>query len=298
MEMASLSKTQLSSFNYYFAIDGCDELVSKDVLWQILVNAYGKQYVSNAIMPMTYLLHLDTDKETFLSENDGRRAFILKKNIQRKEGLFLSNDEKLLSKKIQEREFVVAQLYLRDTFRVENHKLNVRLYVFAVRPAKASKTSFYIHREGKCIYTSLPHIQGDLSSDRNITSLNMNVEIYKRLPQSVKELLIYIRKMRSVQEAETIWSKTVDILKSATKPFCKRMGLSKQFYSIHRFQLFGVDIIYRDKDLKPFLLEFNKGPDMSAANEKDFEMKTGVMRDCLNFMNSFNIRETNFIPLS
>jgi hypothetical protein len=60
--------------------------------------------------------------------------------------------------------------------------------------------------------------------------------------------------------------------------------LSKNFYQSKNiegtitFQLFGADVIV-DKNLHPYLLEFNKGPDMSPRDEIDEIMKTQVQID-------------------
>ena len=44
------------------------------------------------------------------------------------------------------------------------------------------------------------------------------------------------------------------------------------------FQLFGADVIF-DKDLHPYLLELNKGPDMTPRDEIDENMKNIVQTD-------------------
>ena len=44
------------------------------------------------------------------------------------------------------------------------------------------------------------------------------------------------------------------------------------------FQLFGADVIFNNQ-LHPYLLEFNKGPDMIPRDEIDKKMKTTVQED-------------------
>ena len=89
-----------------------------------------------------------------------------------------------------------------------------------------------------------------------------------------------------------------DILQKMT------LVLSNDFYqsgnmqnqNITTFQLFGVDIIM-DKDLNPYLLEVNKGPDMSARDDKDKVMKTEVqthMLEKVGIINDDYIHNNNY----
>jgi len=60
--------------------------------------------------------------------------------------------------------------------------------------------------------------------------------------------------------------------------------LSKNFYQSKNilgsvsFQLFGCDVIFDDK-INPYLLEVNKGPDMTPRDEIDENMKNSVQKD-------------------
>ena len=47
-----------------------------------------------------------------------------------------------------------------------------------------------------------------------------------------------------------------------------------------RFQLFGVDVILTDAR-EPYVLEFNKGPEMHPANTTDYSLKRCVLEDML-----------------
>ena len=69
------------------------------------------------------------------------------------------------------------------------------------------------------------------------------------------------------------------------KQFCIFLQcLSKNLYQSANiknticFQLFGIDIIF-NKDLHPYLLEMNKGPDMTPKDDEDTKMKYTVQDD-------------------
>ena len=44
------------------------------------------------------------------------------------------------------------------------------------------------------------------------------------------------------------------------------------------FQLFGVDVML-DQQMEPWILEFNKGPDMTYKTPNDGKMKTQLYKD-------------------
>ena len=60
----------------------------------------------------------------------------------------------------------------------------------------------------------------------------------------------------------------------------KNLYQSKNINSSITFQLFGIDVIF-NKDLHPYLLEMNKGPDMTARDDIDKIMKNTVQQDML-----------------
>ena len=58
------------------------------------------------------------------------------------------------------------------------------------------------------------------------------------------------------------------------------------------FQLFGIDVIF-NKNLEPFLLEFNKGPDMIPRDEIDTNMKSIVQKDIFKTVGLLNNEHDN-----
>ena len=54
-------------------------------------------------------------------------------------------------------------------------------------------------------------------------------------------------------------------------------------YTNTYFQLFGIDIVFT-KDMVPYLLEINKGPQMKAINQKDKYIKEQIYKDIFNYI--------------
>ena len=69
-------------------------------------------------------------------------------------------------------------------------------------------------------------------------------------------------------------------IQAGSHQLCQLKNLSNNMM----FQLFGIDIIF-DNKLNPYLLEFNKGPDMSPKNEMDRQIKTKVQEDMFDLVN-------------
>jgi hypothetical protein len=62
------------------------------------------------------------------------------------------------------------------------------------------------------------------------------------------------------------------------------------------FQLYGADIAIDDK-LNPSLMEINKGPDLSAKDEKDRNVKLKLSEDILKSIGLLSNQNNNFITV-
>ena len=113
-----------------FGINGCDRIVAKNSIWDIIRKAYGRKYAST-LMPQSYVLHDPDDIRKLHEDYDKDNIYILKKNIQRKEGLKLTSDLKEILEAYKEK-YRVAQLYLRDLYLVNKRKVNLRIYLLVV----------------------------------------------------------------------------------------------------------------------------------------------------------------------
>jgi hypothetical protein len=86
-------------------------------------------------------------------------------------------------------------------------------------------------------------------------------------------------------------------------PFRTLLGKNNYYSKTTRFQLFGGDIIFREdispsrhsNTLKPLLLEFNKGPDMSFSNDQEKALKKQVLQDSLDLAS--RLANKNFLLL-
>jgi len=298
-EMEKLKTTTLSMSKLFFGIDGCDLLVSKNLLWHILQDKYSEKTIKQWI-PKTYILsnssHIDELIDTYKNSVEATPPIIFKKNIQRKEGLLLTNSPKEILQTVESNRnrpdgYVVAQEFISNTLKVYGHKLNMRIYLLAVRFAHSDHTQFYLHSYVKCIYTNMAsHGNSDMRLEANITSLNLNKDyIYgeREFPIDKDDLARYLLKETPYTYDKDIWHPLVRAVRQTTIPFRKLLGKNSHYSSTTRFQLFGGDIIFEEapfnqyNQLKPLLLEFNKGPDMSFSNSREKALKKQVLEDSL-----------------
>lgn len=278
------NRTDNRTDKYVFGINGCDRLVSKNNLWKLLETCYTREQASR-MMPETYILedqeHLNLLKERFQPQKD---ILILKKNVQRKEGLKLTSDLKEVNTASSEK-YKVAQKYMRDLYLINNRKVNLRVYYLIIITPTEKK--FYLSTLGKCIYTKKEYNDNDFDFESNITSYHLDMNVYKTNPRDFDQLRNYLdshtpkskNKPYSHQNpSEYLFNDMTNKFKLLSQCVGTQVYQSPNLRGTTSFQLFGVDVIF-DKNLNSYILEINKGPDMIPRDDIDHQMKKEVQKD-------------------
>jgi hypothetical protein len=141
----------------------------------------------------------------------------------------------------------------------------------------------YLYHEGKCIYSNLEVNDGDqntrqINREEHLTSLNLDVSIYKSTPESLSDLKRHLGDYKF----NLLWRRIIAIFAALMKAIigeglvCNKKSLDEAT----SFQLFGADIIFTNK-MKPYLLELNKGPSMKYMTENDEKMKLELTKDVM-----------------
>ena len=270
-----LKKNNINA-KFIFGINGCDRIVSKNNLWTLLEKCYGREKASKLI-PESFVLN-NNEQLNLLKKNfykNKNNIYILKKNVQRKEGLKLTrNLDEIIYAKWEG--YMIAQKYMSDVYLINNRKVNLRIYVLIM--IKNNKIHFYVSRKGKCIYTNKEYNDNDFDFETNITSYNLDMSVYEKNPRFFEELIQYINKNNGEGQGQKLFEKINNILMNIFKCIARNIYQSKNIAGSVTFQLFGIDVIF-NKNLDPYLLEFNKGPDMQGRDEMDEKMKTTVQTD-------------------
>ena len=257
---------------YIFGINGCDLIVSKNKIWESLVDCFGRENASK-YMPESYVLHDKKDLNLLKKRFKINDIYILKKNIQRKEGLKLTSDLNVMLNGSLEN-YKVAQKYLTNLYLVNKHKINLRIYLLIV--IKDGYKFFYISKIGKCIYTRKEYNDNNFDFESNITSYNLDMNIYKKNPRYFIELFNYVN--NNNQNAILLASNIHILMLNVSKCISTSISQSSNLKNTTCFQIFGADVIF-DNNLNAYLLEFNKGPDMIPRDEEDKKMKLNVQND-------------------
>lgn len=297
-----------------FGIQGCDEVVSKPGLWTMLEKFYGREKAMT-IMPQTYLYNNEDHMKLFKENYKEGNTYILKKRQQRKQGLLLTKDlNEILTAK--EKEFTIIQDYKNDVLLVNDRKINLRIYLLIT--IKDGVMEGHINKYGTCIYTNKDYNNNTFDFEENITSFNLDLKIYDKNPMSFKQLKTYLSD-NGYNNPEILFDRINENVKLLCDAVRSTLGRGHNLKDNMCLQIFGMDFIV-DKDLNPYLLECNKGPDMSPKKEsgfadlinklEDFYMaenlvekaypdgyKSGnglkVQRDMFKYLNIIDLKSTN-----
>ena len=119
----------LKTFKSYTKSTRGTVLVSKNNLWNILKDYYGRYEASN-IMPETYIPTVASDIILFKKNYSSQKIYILKKNLQRKLGIKLMRNNNNIIDYCKKNNFVLIQEYIQNPFLVNGYKVNLRLFMF------------------------------------------------------------------------------------------------------------------------------------------------------------------------
>jgi len=276
-ELKTINIKDNNSDKYIFGVNGCDTIVSKNKIWECLVKCYGREK-ARTLMPESYILDDPNEMMEFrrVFNPNEKAIYILKKNVQRKEGLKLTRDFFEILNGADD-EYRVAQKYITDLYLINDRKINLRIYLLIV--IKNNNVYFYLSRTGKCIYTNKKYNDNDLDFESNITSYHLDMSVYNENPRDFEQLRKYIDiKNKKEENGKRLFNNIELLMKEVSLCLSKNFYQSKNIKGSITFQLFGADVIF-DNELHPYLLEFNKGPDMSPRDVMDENMKNSVQSD-------------------
>ena len=265
------------NYKFIFGINGCDNIVSKNKIWESLVSCFGRKDAST-YMPESYVLHKSDDMNKFRINYNPKNIYILKKNVQRKEGLKLTSDLQVILNSVLDN-YRVVQMYLTNLYLINKRKVNLRIYLLII--IKNQEKKFYVSNLGKCIYTNKEYSNNNFDFESNITSYNLDMEIYKKNPRNFEELFKYIddnSNYNNNYNSKKLSDNIFNLMKNISKCLSNSVYQSKNLKNTTCFQIFGADVIF-DNNLNPYLLELNKGPDMIPRDEQDKLMKKRVQED-------------------
>lgn len=246
-----------------FGVQGCDTLVGKTWLWNSVEKMYGREEASKLI-PETFVLSNDEHMKLFLEQYEKGETYILKSRRQRKEGLKLTRDiEEIIEAK--DKNFTLVQNYKRNLLLVNKRKLNLRIYLLVT--SKNGIVESYINKNITCIYSNKNYDDSTLDFENNITSFNLDLKTYDDNPLTMRQLKTYLLN-NGYENPDIIFEKINEKVSKIIKAVEPEFGKNGNLKNNLCVQIFGMDFIV-DENLEPYMLECNKGPDMTPKSGFD-----------------------------
>ena len=288
LETNGIKQNQYGDGVRIFMLNNTDHMVSKLSLWKYLKEKYGSAIASN-MLPYTWDLTDTNEVEIFKSQFDPKKIYITKNNYQRQEGLEIHT---LLETILNSRDkYILVQELLQDPYLVSGRKINLRVYVLIVKD-NYSNIKLQIYKDGFMYYTPELFKPNDPSFKKNITTGYVDRQIYIDNPLTHMDFRKWLdNPNRKLTDIESYLKQTYPHIKLSDYIFSQiyeQLGFIFQTYETVvgtkslgvSFQVYGVDVAI-NQDLKPMIMEINKGPDLSAKDTRDKELKIGLGTDIL-----------------
>ncbi|CAH3895277.1 polyglutamylase complex subunit TTLL1-like [Pieris brassicae] len=270
------------------------------------------RYLYLDFIPTTYIL--PTDYNLFLEEyrKSPQTMYILKPCAKSQgAGICLINKLSKLKKGLKEsKKYLQHQLTSRDTYVLSRYidnplliggkKFDLRIYVLVTsfRPLKA-----YMYRNGFCRFCSLKY-DTSLTELDNIFIHLTNVSVQKYGEEynehhggkmGIQNLKLYLEGTRGREVTQRLFEDMQWLIVHSLKAVAPVMANDR-----HCFECYGYDIII-DDNLKPWLIEVNASPSMTATTINDRILKYNLVENLLSIVlppDGFPDARWNKIPSS
>ena len=272
-----------SNIKYINILPYADKLISKNGLYDLLSTYFSNNIdILNDIVPKSYILQNDIQKKEFdknFYKNFPNKVYILKKNIDRKEGL------KII--KIKEKEnlidlydiyfnndYKLVQEYINNPYLYNNKIVILRVYLLIVRFKKEIK---FIKQDWiKCLYSKY-----DFNLNNHKSMISDSTFNSPNFPKSLNELFLinYPNYNKIIKQIDNIFLR---VKEASNNLFTDNNILSESVL----FQLFGCDFVI-DEHSNVKLLEINKNPNLvNNFNKEEENIKKNMISDMYNYIRS------------
>ncbi|XP_054836221.1 probable tubulin polyglutamylase TTLL9 isoform X2 [Eublepharis macularius] len=175
----------------------------------------------------------------------------------------------------------VAQRYIENPYLIGGRKFDLRVYVLVMSylPLKA-----WLYRDGFARFSNTRFTLNTI--DDHYVHLT-NVAVQKTAPDydpekgckwMIQQFRLYLTAKHGAEAVEGLFAEMDNIFIKTLQSVQKVIISDK-----HCFELYGYDILI-DQDLKPWLLEVNASPSLTASSQEDYELKTHLLEDTLNIV--------------
>ncbi len=176
----------------------------------------------------------------------------------------------------------VVQRYINDPLLLGGKKFDMRVYALCT---SYNPLTVYLYRSGFARFT---HERYDFENISNLMCHLTNVAIQIKSSNYVKRIggKWFIDKLRLYMSSKFGEAKTSEAFFLIQQAIIKSLQAVQKLVSHdkHCFELYGYDFLF-DQALKPWLLEVNGGPSMTANTPEDSAMKVNLLDDTFSVVN-------------
>ncbi|KAL0219090.1 hypothetical protein P9112_004743 [Eukaryota sp. TZLM1-RC] len=248
------------------------------------------EYVQLELVPATFSLPAELPLFLDHYRRNSNTLWILKPSARAQgHGVFIVNKMSQLQKfvkrwnnntNVSARDSYVASKYIHNPLLIGGRKFDLRLYVLVTsyRPLQA-----FIHRHGFARFCTQQYSMDLNSLDNHFVHLT-NIAIQKTNSDynsengckwSVANLRVYLEQVYGLEASNKCFDEIEFVIEHSLRS-CQNVIVNDK----HCFECYGYDIII-DADLRPWLIEVNASPSLSATTTSDRVMKVSVISDVL-----------------
>ena len=269
-------------------LNNTDYMVSKIALWKFLNDRYGTT-IASTMMPYSVDLTNKNELDNFKKNYNKNKLYITKNNNQRQEGIEIHNNLDSIMNSLNK--YILVQELLQDPYLINGRKINLRVYCLIIKDTK-SNIDIQIYQDGFMYYTPELFEKGNPSFKKNITTGYIDRKVYEENPLTHEDFKKYLdNPSRPLTDVEKYFKQTRPNIKLSNYVFTQINHLMKFILETYvetigtktlgvGFQLYGADIAINEH-LHPMIMEINKGPDLTAKDGRDKDLKEGLCRDML-----------------
>ncbi|KNC54186.1 tubulin tyrosine ligase [Thecamonas trahens ATCC 50062] len=187
----------------------------------------------------------------------------------------------------------VVQQYVTNPYLIGGKKFDLRLYVAVL---SYSPLVVYVYRSGFARFSSV-RFSADASELSNSLMHLTNVAVQKKSASYAAEsgakwrlanLKRYLLTRHSASTIDAAFARIQELIVASLRGVEEVIASDKA-----AFELYGYDVLL-DDELRPWLLEVNASPSMSAENQEDYNLKFGLISDTLALLNLDGLLPTRY----
>jgi len=190
----------------------------------------------------------------------------------------------------------IVQKYIIDPLLIGGKKFDLRIYALVT---SYQHLTIYLYRTGFARFTSYRYNTNVEEISNNYMHLT-NVAVQKTSENynektggkwELRSLKQYLISKFGLQIVSICFEKIQDIILKSLRSVSKIIIHDK-----HCFELYGYDILI-DKDLRPWLIEINASPSLTANTSEDFKLKCRLLDDAFTIVDLEKLMKENEIQV-